>query len=348
MKKLQIAISLDVSSGMFPCAYPLIKNAKQWFSQWAFSFFDDIEFAFITHGNLANYPISNSIAFSNDVDYLANFCQRIRPVLNGGLIKIPDVGEPACYEFTLQTLANYHMWEEDAEKIIFLIGDSLPYEINQHDNRHTVLADWYQAAQLCARRGIKIYAVQVHGNEKASKFYKTLAQITAGKYIQMRQLTYIFDLLFASILEIKQPNLLQLGILNADSDFFLKELCEQIIENDINATVLPQVLFQSFYIYHNTSLKEFIAEVQTKYVVQRYYREVNNFKQFVKANNKLFKNKVTGIIYSGEQIDNIFNELLAQDINLHERFSLFVEVKKTNTMLAYGTEVICEFYPTPY
>ena len=103
---------------------------------------------------------------------------------------------PECYELALHEVRTSFTWSPDARKRLVIIGDAEPHDIKSARNERKL--DWEkETTMLRDELHMVIYSVQAYPNSKYDWFWKGMADMTAGKHLQLSDFSSIFDFLMA-------------------------------------------------------------------------------------------------------------------------------------------------------
>lgn len=87
---------------------------------------------------------------------------------------------PECYELVLHK-ARYFNWDEEAQKILVVIGDSTPHPPLSTNARGI---DWKQELQELKKKGVRVYGVDCSGAHDTLEFFQTIASETGFGFIE--------------------------------------------------------------------------------------------------------------------------------------------------------------------
>jgi hypothetical protein len=136
------------------------------------------------------YPIRVN-GFTTDVESTVNFIRRTPNTYGGG----PHANyERALYE------ARLLKWDDDAHKVLVIIGDEVPHAANFKHNDGSSY-DWRSELRFLVKMGVKVCGLHcLPGVRPASKrFYEEIAHETGGSYLTLDQFNGIGDLILAVI-----------------------------------------------------------------------------------------------------------------------------------------------------
>ena len=101
-----------------------------------------------------------------------------------------------CYELVLHNACRAFSWSHDCEnRSLVLIGDSNPHELNSTQNPHKL--DWREKVKDCVACGIKVYGIHCLGNLESQQFYKDVAKLSKGVYLNLDKLASFAGMMVA-------------------------------------------------------------------------------------------------------------------------------------------------------
>ncbi|KXN70098.1 hypothetical protein CONCODRAFT_170995 [Conidiobolus coronatus NRRL 28638] len=149
-----------------------------------------MEIAIIAHGDYCDENstyLLKKLDFTRDPAVICNF------VTNVGHTGGGDFDE--AYEYVMRIARTDFTWRENTNKGFVLIGDATPHLPSYKQNPLKI--DWKEEAKLLRDNGIKIYAVRCLNWNEAKHFYKELASLTCGHYLELSQFQAIPSWLIA-------------------------------------------------------------------------------------------------------------------------------------------------------
>lgn len=126
--------------------------------------------------------------FSSNADALIDFVRNVKSarVCN-------DL--PEFYELVLQQLRLTYSWTPGYQKRVVMIGDAEPHEKFARKNKPQL--EWRkEALALKEELGVSIYSVKA-GDFRTEYFWRSIAEVTDGVYLQLSEMRNIFDFLVA-------------------------------------------------------------------------------------------------------------------------------------------------------
>lgn len=148
-----------------------------------------IRIGILAHGDYGDEPyLLQQLDFTTDGDQLRQFISNVRNT------KGFDGAE--CYELALHQVRTSFSWNPDTRKRLVIIGDNQPHDLNSARNKRKI--DWRKETQLLQEElHMVIYSVQAYPCDTYQWFWKSLADMTGGKHLQLSDFASIFDFLMA-------------------------------------------------------------------------------------------------------------------------------------------------------
>eukprot|EP01102_Stenamoeba_stenopodia_P012451 TRINITY_DN3945_c1_g1_i1.p1 TRINITY_DN3945_c1_g1~~TRINITY_DN3945_c1_g1_i1.p1 ORF type:complete len:517 (+),score=179.33 TRINITY_DN3945_c1_g1_i1:178-1551(+) len=146
-----------------------------------------IRVGILCHGDYHSKHIylTASKDLSRDVDEMVKFIQGVQ-VTNGG-----DIAE--CYELALRECSRNMTWSPEHSKALVVIGDAYPHSPAKNPER----IDWEEEVAELNKKGVKIYSVQCGSDQTSTKFFSTMADVTGGSHLFLKDMMLISDMFMA-------------------------------------------------------------------------------------------------------------------------------------------------------
>lgn len=150
---IEVSFSFDTTGSMASCIDNVRKNIEKLCSE-LFKEISGLRIGMIAHGDYCDGDnCVNILPLTNNIEQICKFVRTV-PNTGGG-----DSDE--CYELALHLARNLG-WSPDANKILVMIGDCGPHEINYVMNKDHL--DWKEELSALKSSGVKVYPLQCQGN----------------------------------------------------------------------------------------------------------------------------------------------------------------------------------------
>jgi len=185
VKGVDVVFSFDTTGSM--CSY--LNEVKTCLSQMVKQLLTDvptIRIGIMCHGDYCDSYVTKFTDLSKDVDALVKFITNVGSTGGGD--------EPEAYEVALRECSEKMSWEADHAKALVMIGDAYPHEPNFAANKLKI--DWKVEVANLAAKNVKIYSVRCgsHANTTSINFFKTMADVTSGSYLELKHLSLLKDM----------------------------------------------------------------------------------------------------------------------------------------------------------
>ena len=166
-----VVICFDTTGSMQKC----IASVRKHVSEIVTKLFKDIPNIMVSIVGFGDYidgeNLMKYIDICNDENKIINFITTV-PNTGGG-----DM--PEAYEYVLREVQKFS-WRPEAKKIVVMIGDSNPHELDSPKNKYKI--DWRKETEKLKDMGVVIYSVEAFTGEggAAYYFYKSIANLTGG------------------------------------------------------------------------------------------------------------------------------------------------------------------------
>ncbi|XP_071104824.1 uncharacterized protein [Haliotis cracherodii] len=148
-----------------------------------------INISVVAHGDYCDeemFYVTKHVDFTDNVMELCNFVNEVGGTGGG------DVEE--CYELVLRLVRGLS-WKGDSQKVLIMIGDAYPHEPDYPLN--TLNLDWRDEVQELANMGVRVYGVQVGGDETSETFFQALSDQGGGQYLKLENFANICTFIMA-------------------------------------------------------------------------------------------------------------------------------------------------------
>ncbi|XP_059163367.1 uncharacterized protein LOC131946539 [Physella acuta] len=185
-RRVEVAFSFDTTGSM----YQYLSTVRQKLQQCCTRLLQDIpqiRISLIAQGDYCDSESSyavRSVDLTSDVQTLVHFAQNV-PATGGG-------DAPECYELVLKK-AQLLDWSEDSAKALVVIGDLHPHPPSYTDQRIW----WRDELNVLTGMGVKVYGVQAGTDSVNSHFYRELAEVSGGCYLNLNHIDVITDMFLA-------------------------------------------------------------------------------------------------------------------------------------------------------
>ncbi len=185
---VEVVISFDTTGSMYPCLTQLRRTADTAVRR-LFKEIPGLRVGVIAHGDYCDGDkMITKLDLTDSEKKVVDFINKA-PGTGGG--DLPEAYEQALME------ARGMSWTAGKSKVVVLIGDDVPHEPNDPQNKKKV--DWRNELALLLEAKIQVYGVHaMPGIRKHSKkFYEQIASKTGGFYLTLDQFSYITDMVLA-------------------------------------------------------------------------------------------------------------------------------------------------------
>ncbi|XP_046552416.1 uncharacterized protein LOC124262038 [Haliotis rubra] len=148
-----------------------------------------ISISVVAHGDYCDkdmFYVTSHLDFTDNVMELCNFVNESEGTGGG------DVEE--CYELVLRLVSGL-AWKGDSQKVLIMIGDAYPHEPDYPLN--TMNLDWRVELQDLVNMGVRVYGVQVGGDETSQTFFQALSDKGGGQYLKLENFSNICTFIMA-------------------------------------------------------------------------------------------------------------------------------------------------------
>jgi hypothetical protein len=356
MSKLQIAFSFDTTGSMYPILSHVKKNLIETIKNLLSINNNAIEIALLAHGGYdLNYNKYDVIYmdFSRDIDELSTFIKNTEAT--GG-----SQSGHACYELSMRYSHTELTWTDSANKCLVMIGDDLPFDVDEQDNKNHV--DWKHEIQQLKSKNIKIYSVKCLDNCKNKSVYQEWAQVTNGYYLEMHQFQSITDFMMAIAInqtgkvselelykqELERQNKLTRNMsnaLNILSNNVIPEL--PIMESELHAVNPARFQVMDVGVGSEPTIKQFVIENGIEFKSGRGFYAFTKQEEISPSKEIILMDVRTGDMFEGEvarSLANIGDHIKGkkQKPPAFNKWLLFIQSKSSTRRLQAGTKFLYE------
>jgi hypothetical protein len=184
---VEVCISFDTTGSMYPCLSQVRRCIKETVSR-LLNDVPHIRIALVAHGDYEDEGetyVIKTLNHTSDEKALIEWVNDVGPTCGY------DGDE--CYELVLRDIQKLAWSPNCKNRSLILIGDANPHPLNSN-NPYNI--DWRKEARQLKKMDIKVYAVHALGSGHSENFYKTVASMTGGTYLQLSQFNSIVDFLY--------------------------------------------------------------------------------------------------------------------------------------------------------
>jgi len=184
VKGVDVVFSFDTTGSMSGYLMEVKKNLEDMIKQ-LLTDLPTIRVGIMCHGDYCDKHsayVTTHKDLSRDADDIVKFVTGVRSTGGGDL--------PEAYELALRECSKDMSWNEEHSKALVVIGDAYPHPPSFTPEH----IDWEEEVADLAKKGVKIYSVQCGGDATSTKFFKTMAEATAGSYMTLKELPLIKDM----------------------------------------------------------------------------------------------------------------------------------------------------------
>lgn len=365
----EIVISFDDTGSMHTIRARVRRHVND-LTRRLFSTDPSIRLGIVAHGDYCDDLDSNrrahgfylmkSCPLTNDPVVISRFINEVGPT--GGC------GPYAAYEYVLNKMRTFN-WTAGISKAIVLIGDEPPHDTSWPEMRslvgHTI--DWRNEATILRDAGIKVFAVQALRKGYATPFYRDLAQMTNGFYLELDQFDSIVEIIEA--IAMKQVSddhlisfeerLLQQGRMNRNLDSVIGTLSgrtpavqSKFVQKWGAGASLDAVVpgrFQSMLVYNDTVIKGFVEENALKFEKGKGFYELTKSETIQPYKEIVLEDKNTGDMFTGRKARDLIGLAQDQEVSFtstrkswSNQYRVFVQSTSYNRKLVAGTRFLYE------
>ena len=217
-RAMEVAISFDTTGSMSQCLEQVQAQVNQMIER-LFMDIPDLKIAVVAHGDYCDeehFYVTQHVDFTNQLPTLATFVKDVGGTGGG------DWEE--CYEYVLNLVRTKLSWTPGTQRALVMIGDAAPHPPDSEACRGL---DWRKEVEhLNQDMGVKIYGVQCLNEERATPFWKALAERTGGRHLKLDEVGSVVDMLMAIVYRehgagFFEVSFMLIHVLNFDSIMYL-------------------------------------------------------------------------------------------------------------------------------
>ncbi|CAL1545049.1 unnamed protein product [Lymnaea stagnalis] len=197
-KHVEVAFSFDTTGSMYSYLTTIREKLRMCCTR-LLQDIPNIRISIIAHGDYCDseslYAIRH-VDLTSEVQTLVHFAMDV-PATSGG-------DSPECYELVLKK-AQQLDWSEDAAKALVVIGDQHPHPPSYTDQSIC----WQDELDILCGMGVKVYGVQAGADSMSANFYKELAEVSQGCYLELKHIDVITDMFLAVCYNETDNNMLE-------------------------------------------------------------------------------------------------------------------------------------------
>lgn len=203
-KKLQLLIIFDTTGSMYSCLLRVRRYIDDLCGK-LFGKLGNVQIAIMAVGDYCDARstyVTVGTKLTTNAKTISTFVNNVSATHGGDLAE--------AYELALHEGLKLD-WDSNPNtiKLAVLIADDVPHRIGEMNSGRRVEHDWEEVIDRYVDRGIKIAAVQCLGNSYARGFYRSLAQVTSGYYLQLGQFGELEDLILGLCYASESPEKFQ-------------------------------------------------------------------------------------------------------------------------------------------
>lgn len=348
---VDVLISIDTTGSMYPCLSQL-RTKVVFLTEKLRDNIPDLRLAIIGHGDYCTRSsyVTKHIDFSSEWDKITSFIDSLGET--GG---VWDDGE--AYEQVL-CVANGLKWRPGSKKIMVVTGDDIPHPPFFEQNVDGT--DWRFETQRLRDIGVRIFAVQCLGFQRATFFYKELAEITKGHYLPLDQFYYITDLLVAVVfneqsveaVESYEQEMISENRYNTNMRRVVNKLLNReektcsLDEKDQGLEYVNPSRFQVLDVTESQSIKQFVQSFGIVFKTGRGFYELTKRETISPKKEIVLMDPVTGSFYSGPRARELLKLPADETIKVSPdpalQYIVFVKSTSYNRKLIGGTRFLYE------
>lgn len=356
MESKDIQIIFDTTGSMYPALGQVRNNVEQLVKR-LFKEVSELRISIMAHGDYLDAKstyVTKMLDFTTDINKICHFIRNVEAT-NG--YDGPEEYQEALYQ------ARTASWKSGTSKSIIMIGDDIPHEPNYHLNVRKI--DWRNEAKLLSESGIKIYSVQALGRRHATTFWKTLAEITGGYYLQLNQFSDIGNMILAvgyqqnsnSALMDYENELIINGQMNRDLDgMFSSMLGRKKVYHDTivsySSTDVGDLKpvspgrFQVLDVKSETSIKDFVQSFGIEFKIGRGFYQFTKRVTVQDHKEIILMDKFSGNFFTGNAARQLAGIPIGVTTNVSPEnlpnYYVFIQSTSHNRKLLGGTKFLYE------
>ncbi|MDP3276842.1 MAG: vWA domain-containing protein [Deltaproteobacteria bacterium] len=345
---VELVISFDTTGSMYPCLTQLRRSAEGVVKR-LFKEIPGLRVGVISHGDYCDGDkMITMMDLTDDEKKVVKFINSA-PQTGGGDL-------PEAYEQALHTARSMN-WTAGRNKVVVLIGDDVPHEPNDKQNKDKV--DWRNELNLLLEAGVHVYGVHaMPGIRKHSKkFYEQIAKLGGGFYLTLDQFSYITDLVLA--VAYKQV-----------SDEQLQKFEEEVVRekrmnkslNSIFSTMLgrevkvearvdglqgvPSGRFQILDVDSDVVIRPFVESQGASFKPGRGFYQLTKSELVQERKEVILQDRASGEFFSGDDARRMIGLEVGERARIKpvffDKYLVFIQSTSYNRKLIGGTKFLYE------
>lgn len=360
-KSYDIVFSFDTTPSMTPCIEEVRKNLTGLVAR-LFNDIRNLRVGVIAHGDYENEGQQDSYLMEY-VD-LTNNKLDIMDFIKYKAKNTKGNDFPEAYEYVLHKSQNLS-WEADI-KILVMIGDAKPHEPTAPKNK--LKLDWKNETKILHSMGINVYSVRCRDWNSVEYFYKGLAELSKGYYLQLKEFSSISDLILTVCYKQVDDEVVRKFEremeLEGRMNLGMRKVVDTVLERNTNTNINVNVnsgyvnlgnivvaepskegaRFDILDVNENCSLKDYMHDKKITFDSGKLYNEIKIPKLINNNENIVVMNKENGNIYEGKESFKVLgmrkNFVKRQRLIILPNYRTFIECKnriklEENTKLLY-------------
>ena len=332
---------------MFPCLTQVRRNVDALIRR-QFAEVPGMRIGIIAHGDYCDGArMISKHELSTDQTSLCRFVRDVRDTSGGDA--------PEAYEAVLHEARGFN-WTSGESKALVMIGDEIPHEANDRQNRHHF--DWQDEARSLALLGVRIYGVQCLNRRHATRFYQQIASLSGGYHLPLDQFNNINELLLAvsfqqaggNALENYEREVQTAGRMNRNLDTIFARLRGRAVSTAMGTTDLrsvPSGRFQVLNVDSDGAIKVFCETQGVEFGRGRGFYEMTKPETVQGTKEIVLMDRRTGDLFTGPKAREMLGlPLHDEDVRLRpaylEQYAVFIQSTSTNRRLVAGTRLLYE------
>lgn len=343
---IDLVFSFDTTGSMYPCLTQ-VRRSIATIAKDLFKMISNLRIGIIAHGDYCdgNYCYQKLDLTSNVEDVIAFI--HGAPATGGG-----DADE--CYEYVLAKAREFN-WTHGINKALVVIGDANPHAVGYLKRVPGSIGfvknelDWTNEAKLLKEMGVQIHTIQAMGRPSSNTFYKGLANIGVGCWLQLPQFSDIVDIL-CGITYQRAGQLSQfedqLAVRPQKPSLHVLRTLDQLAGRTIsNRSVKIGSRFQVLDVDSRIDIKGFVQSNGLVFEKGRGFYELTKSETVQSYKEVVAQNKKTGAIITGTRARTAaglgdVNQTLKPDPE--SNYTVFIQSTSVNRVLMPGTKFLYE------
>ncbi|GAM18732.1 hypothetical protein SAMD00019534_019070 [Acytostelium subglobosum LB1] len=187
---LEIIFSFDTTGRMFSY-FERIRSEMANILASLFQTIPQLKLAFIAHGDYCDDQSETRTPYKRAISILPFTSDRNEILTWLNKIERTDGGDaPELYEYVLRKIRELP-WSECSKKAVVMFGDDVPHPPSFTDQHFY----WRNELHYLTKIGVRLYGIQCRNNMHAQLFYEELAGLSGGRYIHLKQVDHIGQLM---------------------------------------------------------------------------------------------------------------------------------------------------------